>query len=89
MQALRRLFGDGLLLAKPAGSVEKAGISVRIDISGVVILIIALCILAVVAAYLYATKHAEEGRLIIDLAIALFAWATGKGVGEKAGLKHG
>lgn len=37
------------------------------------------------AIFLYTKNQPDAGRLVIDLAIGFFGWATGRALGERAG----
>ncbi len=37
---------------------------------------------------LYAMHQPEPGRAVIDVAVAFFAWSTGRTAGEKAGIER-
>jgi hypothetical protein len=88
MSILSQLAGKSLLLTKPVAKVEKSGIEIKIKVSSVVAVAIILCVMIGLSLYFYRLGKDEVGRLIIDLAIALFSWVSGKGIGEKAGLLH-
>jgi len=78
-----------LLFAKRVPQVEKAsGRKAESKGSAVALVGIVTCVLIGLAVALYAMKQTEPARLVIDVALAFFAWSTGRSTGEKAGLEH-
>ena len=68
-------------ITKAAGADARYKLAAIGVVGGIVVLLIGLAVV------LYINKQPEPGRLVIDVAIAFFSWATGRAVGEKAGVK--
>jgi hypothetical protein len=68
-------------IAKAAGAAARFKLASIAVVGGLVVMLVGLAVI------LYINNQAEPGRLVIDVAIAFFSWATGRAVGEKAGVK--
>ena len=91
MGLINRLRGRDLLLTRPVSErIEKTqgGIQLHWDIpDGFGVGLVILCLVAF-AVILYVTGNDEAGRVVIDLAVLFFGWATGRKTGETAGIKR-
>lgn len=91
MNLINRLIGKDLLFTRPVskGATKAQGdIQLRWDVPagfGVGLVILLLVAFAVI---LYVTRNGEAGRVVIDLAVLFFGWATGRKIGETAGIKR-
>ncbi len=87
---LGRVEMAGLIFVRRIASVEKAATDkTETNLRAVVIVGILIIAFLGVAVFLYVEHQPEAGRLIIDLALAFFGWATGRAVGEKVGVASG
>lgn len=79
-----------LIFFRRVSSIEKAaGAQVEANLKGVVIVGLLLLALIGLAILLYVNNQPEAGRIVIDLAVGFFGWATGTALGEKAGATKG
>lgn len=73
-----------LMFVRQVASIEKTA---KLETNGKTVLLVGILLLALlgVAIFLYAKNQPDAGRLVIDLALGFFGWATGRVSGEHAG----
>jgi hypothetical protein len=77
-----------LLFVRPAANIEKAEHKRAVPkVNSVVIVGVFIIALVAAAIVLYGMNQPDGARLVIDLAVAFFAWSTGRAMGEKAGVE--
>lgn len=73
-----------LMFIRQVASMEKTA---KLETNGKTVFLVGTLLLIFLGAaiFLYTKNQPDAGRLVIDLAIGFFGWATGRALGERAG----